>query len=69
MAMFKAGDVVQLKSGGPLMTVLEIDGNKVQCRWFDKTDEKSSSFQSELLQAANPGHKFAYVPGRRRPIL
>lgn len=31
---FKAGDVVQLKSGGPPMTVVAADGTGVQCRWF-----------------------------------
>ena len=67
--MFRVGDVVQLKSGGPLMTVSEIDGNVVHCRWFLQQEEKSSSFPSELLQPANTGPKFAYVPGPRRPIL
>lgn len=41
---FRVGDLVQLKSGGPEMTVCQypfedIDGNKypnrIQCRWFD----------------------------------
>lgn len=66
--MFKIGDVVQLKSGGPLMTVFEIDGSSVHCRWFDGHDEKASSFPSEMLKAANTGPKFAYIPGPRRPI-
>jgi uncharacterized protein YodC (DUF2158 family) len=66
--MFKAGDVVQLKSGGPLMTVSEVDGNSVHCRWFSANEEKASSFPSELLKPADTGPKFAYVPGRRRPI-
>lgn len=35
---FEAGDIVQLKSGGPLMTVyatpLNLAGVGVQCLWF-----------------------------------
>jgi uncharacterized protein YodC (DUF2158 family) len=41
-AQFKAGDVVQLKSGGPKMTVNgPSTGNQqvINCSWFDK-DEK-----------------------------
>lgn len=39
--MFNIGDVVVLKSGGPKMTVLEIDdSNKlfkgIQCTWFNE---------------------------------
>ena len=66
--MFKAGDVVQLKSGGPLMTVFEIDGNLASCRWFSGNDEKASSFPMELLKPADLGPKFTYVGPRRRPI-
>lgn len=39
--MFKVGDVVQLKSGGALMTVSKLfkspEGREMaQCTWFDK---------------------------------
>lgn len=35
---FSAGDVVQLKSGGPRMTILWIDDNgNATCSWFDKS--------------------------------
>ncbi len=33
---FSKGDVVQLKSGGPRMTVDDLDGNRVGCIWFDR---------------------------------
>jgi uncharacterized protein YodC (DUF2158 family) len=67
--MFKNGDVVQLKSGGPLMTVSEVIGNDVHCRWFVGNEEKSSSFSSEMLKLAATGPKAFYVPRRRRPII
>ena len=53
--VFKAGDVVQLKSGGPAMTVGEIrfDG-WVSCTWFDGGKDKSRYFEPELLQIYNP---------------
>lgn len=48
---FAIGDVVQLKSGGPKMTVLRIETNhtgsedepadyKVQCIWFDAEGQR-----------------------------
>lgn len=33
---FKIGDVVQLKSGGPLMTVLLLQDTTVRCIWFNE---------------------------------
>jgi uncharacterized protein YodC (DUF2158 family) len=58
---FKVGDVVQLKSGGPLMTVTGFgaggDGKqRVNCTWFDKDEnEKHGSFPPEALEANNEG--------------
>lgn len=47
---FNVGDVVQLKSGGPLMTVEEIEGSaSLYCIWFDKTDQKSGRFNPATL--------------------
>jgi uncharacterized protein YodC (DUF2158 family) len=38
----KVGDVVQLKSGGPAMTVSSITpGGAVECMWFDKKNERN----------------------------
>ncbi|WP_206679924.1 DUF2158 domain-containing protein [Rhizobium changzhiense] len=52
------GWVVQLKSGGPLMTVTEvesdIDGDTVYCQWFgDKNKLEFSSFASFALIVKN----------------
>lgn len=30
----QAGDTVQLKSGGPVMTVKWVNGTEVYCEWF-----------------------------------
>lgn len=61
--MFKAGDVVQLKSGGPLMTVNAVDTvsaynqlpeyQRVWVRWFDVHDKLcSDELKSILLEKA-----------------
>ena len=54
---FEPGDVVQLKSGGPNMSVELIDeqsfpGNVVvQCKWFDeKKTLQTDSFKPEVLK-------------------
>lgn len=43
---FKTGDVVRLKSGGPTMTVSEIESTTgaVLCTWFDSTEKRSDSY-------------------------
>ncbi|NRA53025.1 MAG: DUF2158 domain-containing protein [Gammaproteobacteria bacterium] len=47
--MFKIGDVVRLKSGGPLMTVQSIwEDGQYQCAWF--VDSKSPLLSSEMFQ-------------------
>ena len=51
---FTVGDVVKLKSGGPLMTVLSIDeaAHRVVCQWFDKSEARQAEFPPETLRAA-----------------
>jgi uncharacterized protein YodC (DUF2158 family) len=36
MSEFKIGDVVQLKSGGPKMTVTKVSAEGYLCRWFQQ---------------------------------
>jgi uncharacterized protein YodC (DUF2158 family) len=57
---FNQGDVVQLKSGGPKMTVLKLwieassKKTMVHCAWFDKdAKEQEESFEPEALKSAD----------------
>ncbi|ASP40341.1 DUF2158 domain-containing protein [Bacterioplanes sanyensis] len=48
---FKAGDLVQLKSGGPLMTVEAVVGNgQIACYWFDQATVKNYIFKDVTLE-------------------
>lgn len=48
---FRVGDTVMLKSGGPTMTVAEVNDNgSLFCIWFDgKNERKQNSFKAETL--------------------
>jgi uncharacterized protein YodC (DUF2158 family) len=53
---FKEGDVVQLKSGGPKMTIAGIgkygmgaDHDSANCVWFDGPNQKSHVFELHSL--------------------
>jgi uncharacterized protein YodC (DUF2158 family) len=50
MAVFKKGDVVQLKSGGPRMTVTGYSelGNVI-CRWFSSGKSTEETFPDDAL--------------------
>ncbi len=46
----EVGDVVQLKSGSPLMTVENINAEgRISCTWFKDKEIRSSMFNSEML--------------------
>lgn len=47
---FKTGDVVQLKSGGPEMTVDGLFGGEVICVWFVGNDCKRETFSQGALK-------------------
>jgi uncharacterized protein YodC (DUF2158 family) len=48
----KVGDVVQLKSGGPKMTVEKMfDDESCSCVWFSGTDRKDGLFPVAGLTA------------------
>ena len=51
MAKFKEGDIVQLKSGGPTMTVCSggSSGSHYQCKWFSGKKLEEGYFPDEAL--------------------
>jgi uncharacterized protein YodC (DUF2158 family) len=53
---WKIGDQVQLKSGGPVMTVQEkmTSSPSYRCQWFAGKKLESGVFPSESLRAAAP---------------
>jgi uncharacterized protein YodC (DUF2158 family) len=57
---FKVGDTVQLKSGGPAMTVTRIGTSggepMIWCAWFEGTKDAYGLFPPDALKAAEP-HK------------
>jgi uncharacterized protein YodC (DUF2158 family) len=58
MTEFKVGEIVQLKSGGPRMTVRNGDvGGEVQCQWFAGSKLDSGFFPRESLMRVEEGEK------------
>ncbi|MGD0846423.1 YodC family protein [Bradyrhizobium sp.] len=51
VSAFKGGDLVRLRSGGPLMTVKGIKGNQVDCFWTDGSGQvNADSFPIDVLK-------------------
>ncbi len=68
MAEIKAGDVVQLKSGSPKMTVERVEQSEVPpyavCSWFDsKGQPQSGTYNLSSLVISNES-SFGGFPGR-----
>jgi len=49
---FKVGDLVQLRSGGPTMTVSSIYAGDVRCKWFGGKKLESGSFPPASIIAS-----------------
>jgi uncharacterized protein YodC (DUF2158 family) len=50
-APLRSGDLVRLRSGGPLMTVIGIEGDQVNCVWTDLDGHIGSErFPSEAVE-------------------
>jgi uncharacterized protein YodC (DUF2158 family) len=49
---YKIADTVQLKSGGPIMTVYEVAPNRLNynCQWFTASKLAEGNFREEALQ-------------------
>ena len=48
------GNTVRLRSGGPLMTVLEVTESGVRCAWFLGKDNREGSFPAVALVPEEP---------------
>ena len=51
---FAVGDTVQLKSGGPKMTVEAVNRDQVQCTWFNRAKRVYGDFDPRQLQHVDP---------------
>ena len=57
MVNFSVGDIVQLKSGGPIMTVESVDEEGLSCIWFADmtTVPLRTCFVKEVVETAEIG--------------
>ncbi len=46
----ETGDVVELKSGGPSMTVVDVVGELIRCVWWDGHDYDEAEFFKQTIQ-------------------
>lgn len=59
-AAFNVGDIVQLKSGGPEMTVQIVpaaSSTTYRCQWFAGKKLESGTFPAESLKSIKPEDK------------
>jgi uncharacterized protein YodC (DUF2158 family) len=50
-ASFQRGELVRLRSGGPVMTVSSVNGDQVDCYWTDSSGQPSADkFPIYVLQ-------------------
>lgn len=52
---FNPGDRVQMKSGGPVMTVERVDGDTITCVWMEKSGPVKAPRHTKKVET------FAYV--------
>ena len=48
--MFEVGDVVQLKSGGAMMTVAKLDEHMLECCWHYNGYNMQASYRPAMLR-------------------
>lgn len=51
------GDTVQLKSGGPVMTVNSLDGDEAWCEWFAGSKAEARNFKVLTLRKVSDGRE------------
>ena len=51
MNQFTVGDIVQLKSGGPKMTVISVGPDSIWATWFAGSKNERAKFPPVSLQA------------------
>ncbi|MBA2589074.1 MAG: DUF2158 domain-containing protein [Alphaproteobacteria bacterium] len=58
MATFQVGDVVELRSIGPNMTVEAVKDETVHCVWFSSAEVKRAYFPADTLKKSggDSGH-------------
>jgi uncharacterized protein YodC (DUF2158 family) len=61
----RSGDLVRLRSGGPLMTVVGIEDDQVNCAWTDR--DGHIGFERIPIEALEPGIRIFYGPVRPPP--
>ena len=63
MENLKLGDTVQLKSGGPIMTLGKETGSRgtYSCAWFDGATLRHGSFPIEQLKKVEPSDEGPYI--------
>lgn len=64
--MFEIGDPVQLKSGGPAMTVQDVSRvtGEYYCVWFNGCIKQQSTFPASVLQVYVPPKDDEEAPDR-----
>jgi uncharacterized protein YodC (DUF2158 family) len=49
---FELGALVELKSGGPPMTVRKTSGSRIDCEWFKDATLRNATFELHSLKLA-----------------
>src|ERR1700692_2229662 len=60
----RSGNLVRLRSGGPLMTVVGIEGDQVSCAWTGR--DGHIAYERLPIEALEPGIRILY--GLPRPM-